>query len=195
MRKSVSRFLSGRSLRPFLLLLLLNAFFDDGASGSNLPANGDGATSSDTCKMTTTFPDQSTFAEPCLATIVLAGEDSLAPKGWIKFRDVNDRTQVFSLNFFPPKEIRVNTAYTVTTDSMDSFLNGIVQPASAHELCRMTKKFPTTGTVTFTAVGATGSQYHGTLQVYPACYLNLGTPQQALVPGGQVGGGSTMVVF
>ena len=59
----------------------------------------------------------------------------------------------------------------------------------------MTKEFPTTGTLTFTAVGATGSQYHGTLQVYPACYVNLGTPQQTLVPGGQVGGGTTMVVF
>jgi hypothetical protein len=195
MRKFVSRFLGGRSLPPFLLLLLLNAFFDHGASGSNLPANGDGTTSSSTCKMTTTFPDHSTFAEPCLVTIVLAGEDLLAPKGWIKFRDVNDRTQVFSLNFFPPKEIKANIAYPVTTETAESFLNGIVQPASSHELCRMTKKFPTTGTLTFTAVGATGSQYHGTLQVYPACYVNLGTPQQTLVPGGQVGGGSTMVVF
>ncbi len=145
--------------------------------------------------MTTTFPDHSTFAEPCLATIVLPGEDLLAPKGWIKFRDVNDQTQVFSLNFFPPKEIKANIAYPVTTETAESFLNGIVQPASSHELCRMTKKFPTTGTVTFTAVGATGSQYHGTLQVYPACYVNLGSPQQALVPGGQVGGGSTMVAF
>jgi hypothetical protein len=195
MRKSASRSLSGRSLRPFLILLLLNPFFDDGASGSNLPANGDGATSSNTCKMTTTFPDHSTFAEPCVAAILLAGEDMLAPKGWIKFRDVDDRTQVFSLNFFPPREIKANIAYTVSTDTADSFLNGIVQPPAAHELCRMTKKFPTTGTVTFTAVGATGSQYHGTLQVYPACYVNLGSPQQALVPGGQVGGGSTMVVF
>jgi hypothetical protein len=195
MRKSASRFLSGRSLRPFLILLLLNAFFDDAASGSNPPANGDGATSSDTCKMTTTFPDHSTFAEPCVAAILLAGEDMLAPKGWIKFRDVDDRTQVFSLNFFPPREIKANIAYTVSTDTADSFLNGIVQPPAAHELCRMTKKFPTTGTVTFTAVGATSSQYHGTLQVYPACYVNLGTPQQALVPGGQVGGGATMVVF
>ena len=183
------------SFRPFLQFVVLSALFNLGASGSNLAANLDGATSNDTCKMTTTFPDHSTFAEPCVATILLPGEDSTAPKGWIKFRDVNDKTQVFSLNFFPPKEIKANTAYTVTTDTADSFLNGIVQPASAHELCRMTKKFPTTGTVTFTAVGSAGSHYHGTLQVYPACYVNLGTPQQTLVPGGQVGGGTTMVVF
>jgi hypothetical protein len=183
------------SLRPFLLFLLVSALFNLGASGSSLAANADGAASNDACKMTTTFPDHSTFAEPCVATILLAGEDSTAPKGWIKFRDVNDRTQVFSLNFYPPKEIKANVAYTVTTDTADSFLNGIVQPPSAHEICRMTKKFPTTGTVTFTAVGTAGSQYHGTLQVYPACYVNVGTPQQALVAGGQVGGGTTMVVF
>ena len=183
------------SVRPFLLFLLGSAFFNCGASESSLAANGDGTTSNDACKMTTTFPDHSTFAEPCVATILLAGEDSLAAKGWIKFRDINDKTQVFSLNFFPPKVIKANVAYPVTTDTMDSFLNGIVQPAGAHQLCRMTKKFPTTGTVTFTAVGTTGSQYHGTLQVYPACYVNLGTPQSVLVPGGQVGGGTTMVVF
>jgi hypothetical protein len=178
-----------------LQFLLLSALFNLGASGSNLAADVGGAPSNDTCKMTTTFPDHSTFADACVATILLPGEDSTAPKGWIKFRDVNDKTQVFSLNFFPPKEIKANVAYTVTTDTADSFLNGIVQPPAAHEICRMTKKFPTTGTVTFTAVGAAGSQYHGTLQVYPACYVNVGTPQQTLVPGGQVGGGTTMVVF
>lgn len=195
MRKSVSRTIAVLSMRPFLLFLLLDAFFNQSASGANFTTNSDGSTSSNACKMTTTFPDKSNFAEPCVATILLAGEDMLAPKGWIKFRDVDDRTQVFSLNFFPPREIKANIAYTVTTDTAESFLNGIVQPPAAKELCRMTKKFPTLGTVTFTAVGTSGSQYHGTLQVYPACYVNLGTPQQTLVPGGQVGGGSTMVAF
>ena len=59
----------------------------------------------------------------------------------------------------------------------------------------MTKKFPTSGTVTFTAVGATGAAYHGALRVYPACYLNMDTPQRTLVPGGAVGGGITTVDF
>ena len=192
MRKSVSRFIAVSSLRPLLLFVLLNAFINHGAAEST---NDKGVTSNGTCRLTTTFPDHSTFAAPCVAMILLRGQDSMAPKGWIEFRDANNETDAFSINFFPPIEIKTNTAYTVTTDTPDSFLNGIVQPASAHQLCRMTKKFPTTGTVTFTAVGTAGSQYHGTLQVYPACYLNLGTPQQSLVPGGQVGGGTTMVVF
>jgi hypothetical protein len=195
MRKCVSPSITVISFGAFSSLLLLSALFGQGAGGSNLAADIDGGTSNDSCKMTTTFPDHSTFAEPCVAAILLAGEDSLAPRGWIKFRDINDKTQVFSLNFYPPKEIKPNVAYTVTTETPESFLNGIVQPPAAHEICRMTKKFPTTGTVTFTVVGKTGSQYHGTLQVYPACYVNVGTPQQALVAGGQVGGGTTMVVF
>ena len=32
-------------------------------------------------------------------------------------------------------------------------------------------------------------------QVYPACYLNMDTPQRTLVPGGAVGGGITTVDF
>jgi hypothetical protein len=45
---------------------------------------GTDPTTSDTCKMTTTFPDHSTFAEACLVTIVLPGQETLAPKGWVK---------------------------------------------------------------------------------------------------------------
>lgn len=192
MRKSVSRFIAVPSLRPLLLFVLLNAFINHGAAEST---NDKGVTSNGTCRLTTTFPDHSTFAAPCVARILPRGQDSMAPKGWIEFRDANSETEAFSMNFFPPAEIKANIAYPVTTDTADSFLNGIVQPTSAHELCRMTKKYPTTGTITFTAVGTVGSQYHGTLQVYPACYVNLGTSQQTLVPGGQVGGASTMVVF
>src|SRR6202790_5851489 len=101
MRKCVSPSITVISFGAFSSLLLLSALFSQGAGGSSLAADIDGGTSNDSCKMTTTFPDQSTFAEPCVATILLAGEDSTAPKGWIKFRDVNDRTQVFSLNFYP----------------------------------------------------------------------------------------------
>ena len=51
-------------------------------------------------------------AEACLVTIVLPGQETLAPKGWVKFRDVDDRTEVFSLNIFPPKEIKANVPFT-----------------------------------------------------------------------------------
>jgi hypothetical protein len=180
------------SAGSMLLGVVLGVLPMRGAAASPL---GTDPTTSDTCKMTTTFPDHSTFAEACLVTIVLPGQETLAPKGWVKFRDVDDRTEVFSLNFFPPKAIKANVPYAITTDTMESFLNGIVQPPQAHELCRMTKKFPTSGTVTFTAVGTTGAAFHGSVQVYPACYVNLGTPQQTLVPGGQVGGGTTLIVF
>jgi hypothetical protein len=175
---------------PFLLLFaFFNVLFAQSASAA------DGAIPNAACKLTTTFPDGAKFADPCLMTILPAGQDAMAPKGWIKFFDTNKQDQVFSLNFFPPKEIKVKVPYTVTTDTKESFLNGIVQPAAAHELCRMTSKFPSTGTITFTAVGTTAADYHGTLQVYPACYVNLGTPQQTLVPSGKVGGGSMVITF
>jgi hypothetical protein len=178
------------SFGPFLLVFVLfNVLFAQSASGAN------DATPNAACKLTATFPDGFTFAESCLMTILPAGQDARAPKGMMQFLDVDRKNQVFSLNFFPPKEIKVKVPYTVTTDTMDSFLNGIVQPASAHEMCRMTKKFASTGTITFTAVGTTAAGYHGTLQVYPACYVNLGTAQQTLVPGGKVGGGTVMIVF
>jgi hypothetical protein len=177
------------------LFLLLNVLFMAGASGATPGADLDASTANMTCKMTTTFPDRSTFAEPCLMTIVAAGENSMAPKGWVQFLDVNKQVQIFSLNFFPPRQIKADIPYTVTTDNRESFLNGIVQPTSAHQLCRMTKKFSSTGIITFTAVGRASADYHGTLQVYPACYVNLGTPQQTLVPSGKVGGGTTLVVF
>jgi hypothetical protein len=147
------------------------------------------------CKMKTTFPDKSVFSDPCYVTILPAGQNQLAPKGMIQFMDAGHQVQVFSLNFFPPKEIKVTVPYALTTDTMESFLNGIVQPAGAHQLCRMTKKFPSTGTVTFTAVGKTDADFHGTIQIYPACYVNLGTPQQTLLPSGRVGGGTTEIVF
>ncbi|HXA35645.1 MAG TPA: hypothetical protein VNW26_04880 [Steroidobacteraceae bacterium] len=164
-----------------------------GATGS--PLGADPAASSDACKMTTTFPDHTTFAEACVATIVLPGEDRLAPRGGVQLLDAGKRAEVFNMNFFLPKEIKPNVTYAISTDSTESFLHGIVQPPAAHELCRMTKTFPTNGTVTFTAVGATGAALHGAVQVYPACFVNLGTPEQTLVPGGQVGGGKTMIVF
>jgi hypothetical protein len=145
--------------------------------------------------MTTTFPDGATFSEPCVMTILPAGQNSLAPKGSVRFLDSQNRSNVFSLNFFPPKQIKTNVPYTLTTDVNGSFLNGIVQQTSPRELCRMNKEFPSKATVTFTAVGATGPDYHGTLQAYPACYLNLGAPGQTLVPGGQARGGTTMIVF
>jgi len=175
------------------LVVVLGALSMGGATGS--PLATDPTASTDACKMTTTFPDHTTFAEACVVTIVLPGENPLTPRGWVQLLDVGKRAEVFSVNFFPPKEIKANVPYAITTDNMESFLNGIVQPPAAHELCRMTKKFPTNGTVTFTAVGTTGAALHGAVQVYPACYVNLGTPQQTLVHGGQVGGGKTMIVF
>jgi hypothetical protein len=180
------------SVGSMLLGVVLGVLPVHGAAGSPL---GIEPMTSDTCKMTTTFPDHSTFAEACLVTIVLPGKDRLTPRGGVQLLDAGKRAEVFNMNFFLPKAIKANVPYPITTDTMESFLNGIVQPPQAHELCRMTKKFPTSGTVTFTAVGTTGAAFHGTVQVYPACYVNLGTPQQTLVPGGQVGGGTTLIVF
>lgn len=148
-----------------------------------------------TCKMTAKFPDKSTFTEPCLVSVVLAGQEMTRPKGWIEFLDPQRRDHVFNVTFFPPNPIKVGVTYTVTTDTIDSFLNGIVQPADVHQLCRMNKKFLTTGTVLFTAVGSTAAEYHGSLQLSPACYLNLGTPQQSLVPGGKPESGAATVDF
>lgn len=158
-------------------------------------AHGAPAAPAAACQMKTTFPDHASFEDTCLVTVVLPGQVPLAPKGWIKFLDSNEKTQVFSLNFYPPAQLKPHTPYIVTTDNVDSFLSGIVQPGNAQEQCRMTKKFPTSGTVTFSAVGTTAAELHGTVVVYPACYLNFGTPQQTLVPGGQQGGASTTVVF
>jgi hypothetical protein len=165
-----------------------------GAGVASAQPEVNGATNT-TCKMTTTFPDGSRFVDACVMRILPAGQDSNAPKGSVQFLDATRRNQVFSLNFYPPKQIKPNVPYTLTTDSMDSFLNGIVQQTSAHQLCRMNKRYATSGTVTFTAVGAAPADYHGTVQVYPACYVRLGTPQESLVPGGPSGGGATTVTF
>ena len=155
----------------------------------------EGAMPDNACKMTTTFPDHATFTDACLATIVLPRPDLFVPKGSVSFLDAGNKTEIFNLNFYLPLEVKSNVAYAVTTETKDSSLRGIVQPAQAKEQCRITKSFPTSGTVTFTTVGTTGAAFHGTVQVYPSCYLNMGTPQQTLVPGGQVGGGTTLVVF
>ena len=149
------------------------------------------------CKMTTVFPDKTKFTDNCFMTILPAGQSPVAPKGMIQFTDSNKKVNIFSLNFFPPKEIKPNVTYSLTTDTVESFLNGLVQvlPPDGLEQCRMTKKFPTSGTVIFTAVGATSDGFHGTLQVFPACYMYMGTPQRVLVPGGAAGGGTTTVEF
>lgn len=177
---------------PFVLLTVLAAPV---ANGANPGASLDEGAPNVTCRMTTTFPDGSTFAEPCWMMVLPAGQDAMAPRGMIRFVEVNNGTRAFNLNFFPPKEIKVNTPYTATTDPRGGFLNGLVQPASPHELCRMNKEFSSKATITFTAVGTTSAEYHGTLQAYPACYRNLDAPQEALVPGGQAGSGTTKVVF
>jgi hypothetical protein len=183
------------SLSSCLPFVLFAFSFAHGASGADPGTALDGGAPNVTCKMTTTFPDGSTFAEPCWMTVLPAGQEMMAPKGMIRFRQVNNRTQAFNLNFFPPKEIKANIPYTASTDPKGGFLNGIVQPASAHELCRMNREFPSKATITFTAVGATSADYHGTLQAYPACYLNLDGAQETLIPSGQARSGTTKVVF
>jgi len=161
--------------------------FTHGANGATTPNT--------TCKMTATFPDGSTFGEACLMQIQPAGQNSFNAQGWIEFTDTQDRSNVFSLNFFPPKDIKTNVSYTVTTDRNEGYLNGIVQPVGAHEACHMNKNFSSKATITFTAVGATDAEYHGRLQVYPACYRDMGTPQQSVVPSEQVGAGTILIVF
>ena len=59
----------------------------------------------------------------------------------------------------------------------------------------MNKNFSSKATITFTAVGTTDADYHGNLQVYPACYRDMGTLQQSVVPSGQVGAGTIQIVF
>jgi len=179
--------LSPRTLIGRLLLLHLMALSAHGANADTTPNT--------TCKMTATFPDGTKFVEPCLMTILLAGQMNFNKKGWIRFRDTQNRSEVFSLNFFPPQEIKINASYTVTTDREAGYLNGIVQPAGAHEACHMNENFSSKAMIAFTAVGATDADYHGKLQVYPACYRDMGTPQQSVVPSGQVGAGTILIVF
>jgi len=179
--------LSARTSIGRLILLPLMTLFAHGANGATTPNAA--------CKMTATFPDGSKFGEACLMTILPAGQNSFNAKGWIRFMDTQNRSNVFSLNFFPPKDIKTNVSYTVTTDRNEGYLNGIVQPAGAHEACHMNKNFSSRATITFTAVGTTDADYHGKLQVYPACYRDMGTPQQSVVPSGQVGAGTILIVF
>jgi hypothetical protein len=194
MRKRPSAFgwsiLLHRSVFVALFDLLLLATTGAAAQGADL----EGGTPNTTCKMTTKFPDGSPYSTSCVMTILAAGQNSFAPKGSVQFVDTRQQKQTFTLSFFPPKQIKPNVPYTLSTDSLESFLSGTVQQTSAHELCRMNKKFSSTGTVTFTSVGANSADYHGSVQLYPACYLNLGTPQETLVPSGKTGG-TVMVVF
>jgi hypothetical protein len=192
-RRSASRW--AISVRCLLFVPLFDLLLSAAAGGAAPGADLEGGTPNTTCKMTTKFPDGSVFTTACMMTILAAGQDSVAPKGSVQFVDTNRQKQSFTLSFFPPRQIKPNVPYTLTTDNMESFLSGTVQQTSAHELCRMNKKFSSSGTVTFTAVGATSADYHGSVQVYPACYMNLGTPQESLVPSGKTGGGTTTVVF
>ncbi len=192
------------SFTTALVAILFVAMWAHGGSRAPLRANDlQEEPPNNNCKMTTAFPDGSKFAEPCVMTVLPAGQVKQAPKGWVEFLSATEKAQVFSLNFFPPKEIKARVPYTVTTEIVTGaasgleadFLNGIVQPPGARELCRMNKKFLSKGTITFTVVGKTNADYHGALEVYPACYVNLGTPQEKLIPSGGVGGGKTIVEF
>src|SRR6266849_4646258 len=87
------------SFSAALLTILITAFWAHGGSRAHLRGNDlqEEEPPNSNCKMTTTFPDGSKFADDCLMTILPAGQDKQAPKGSVQFLDVNAKARAFSL--------------------------------------------------------------------------------------------------
>jgi hypothetical protein len=147
------------------------------------------------CQVAATFPDGTSWNGPCLISIIRAGEMMLAPRGVVRILDPDRHDEVLSISFYPPKEIKANVPYPLLTNEREGFLMGLIQPLPGQENCHMNHQYPSKGTVTFTAVGTTSVQFHGTLEAFPTCTIYQGTPQSRMVPGGTSGGGNTVVTF